>query len=89
MSSKAVGLAIEIGEFSCSLANILKQEALSCGCDAATHELTSRCGVEKTKIVLVGNLSSLLTLAKKIQQNVGELPTLGENLEKNLIQPFN
>jgi dihydropteroate synthase len=88
MKKKALGLAIELGEFSPSLGNIIKQEALAVGADAAVHEKTSRCEVEKTKVVLVGTLKQLEDLAKKLQKNVAGLPKIGKDLEKILNKKF-
>lgn len=88
MKRKAIGVAVDIGEFSCSLGNILKQEALSCGADAAIHELSSRCGIPKTKIILIGNLASLQLLALKLQKNVADLPAIGKKLAATLSQKF-
>jgi hypothetical protein len=88
MKKKAIGVAVDIGEFSCSLGNILKQEALSCGADAAIHELSSRCGIPKTKIILLGNLDSLIKLSIKLQRNVAELPKIGKELASTLSKKF-
>lgn len=88
MASKAIGIVVDIGEHDCSIGNIIKQEALAVGADAAVHEQTSRCGVGQTKIILVGTLKQLKILAKKLQKNVTVLPKIGQQLEKTLQKKF-
>ena len=88
MQAKAIGLTVDLGEVSCSLGNIIKQEVLSVGADAAVHEQTSRCAVEKTKVVLVGTLKQLKILAKNLQKNVAGLSKIGEELEVELEKKF-
>lgn len=88
MSSKAIGLAVDLGLHSPSIGNLIKQEALAVGADAAVHKKTSRCEVPKTKIVLVGTLKQLEQLALKLQQNVASLPQIGKELALNLRKKF-
>lgn len=88
MQEKAIGLAVEIGEVSPSLGNIIKQEALAVGADAAVHEKTSRCEVPQTKIVLVGTLVQLRRFAQKLQKNVATLPAIGRELADTLTKKF-
>jgi len=88
MRTKSIGLAVDIGDVSSSLGNILKQESLAVGADAAVHELVSRCDVPKTKVVLVGTLKQLQKLAIKLQKNIVQLSEIGKNLEIALAVKF-
>ncbi len=47
-------------------ANIIKQEMLSRGGDAAVHAQTIRCGVEKSDVVIFGTRKQLSFLAEKL-----------------------
>jgi dihydropteroate synthase len=88
LTPKALGLAIDLGEHSPSLGNIIKQEALAVGADAAVHEKCSRCEVERSRIVLVGTAKQLLILAAKLQKNVAALPEIGRELAAGLKEKF-
>jgi hypothetical protein len=88
MASKAIGIVVELGELSPSMGNIIKQEALAVGADAAVHEKTSQCEIEKTKVTLVGSLKQLRILALKLQKNVAILPELGKGLKNVLNERF-
>lgn len=88
MAAKGIGLVVELGELSPSFGNIIKQEALAVGADAAVHEKTSRCEVETTQVTLVGTLKQLRTLAEKLQHNVSTLPKIGKELQNVLKQRF-
>jgi dihydropteroate synthase len=85
MLPKAISLLVDLGEITPSLANIIKQEALSIGADAAVHEKTTRCKITKTKVILIGNLAQLTQLAEKLQKNIGKLPKIGQELASQLL----
>ena len=88
MQKKAIGAMVDLGELSPSMGNIIKQEALSVGADAAVHEKTSRCGIAKTKVVLVGTLKQIEDLAEKLKKNVAALPKIGKELKRELEKKF-
>lgn len=53
---------------SCKVANIIKQEMLSLGADAAVARGSVSCSVDKTDILLMGNFKQLCALAAKIEK---------------------
>lgn len=88
MAKKSLGLLVELAAMRPSLANILKQEALAVGADAAVHKRTPQCGVESTQAILAGNLSQLFRLAQKLEKNLAEMAQIGQNLKKELTAKF-
>jgi len=68
MAPKTQHLNILLSAQPCKIANILKQEMLSLGADAAVARGSVSCAVEKTDILLMGTLKQISALAKKIER---------------------
>lgn len=66
MAPKAVNINILLEEQPCKIANILKQEMLSLGGDAAVARGSVACSVEATDVLIMGTLKQLSSLAAKI-----------------------
>ena len=66
MAPKAVNINILLEEQPCKIANILKQEMLSLGGDAAVARGSVACSVEATDVLIMGTLKQLSGLAAKI-----------------------
>lgn len=80
---------IKIYDLSAAQANILKQTALSCGADCATHRETITAKTEKTDCILGGSFSELLTIARKLEKQPFGLKMLAGEIEKFLKEkPF-
>lgn len=65
-------------------ANILKQEMLSLGGDAAVARGTVSCSIESTDVLLIGNRKQLGHLSKKLQGQPFGLSTLAARLSELL-----
>lgn len=66
MASKMVSHAICIKDLQCRQANILKQEMLSLGGDAAVARGSVSCSIEKTDVILIGTDKQLKRLTAKL-----------------------
>jgi dihydropteroate synthase len=74
---------IKITDMKPSLANIIKQEMISCKGDAVVNENTVSCTVEKTDILLLGTESIYLNFFRKMEyQNSPTLFELAKQLRK-------
>ncbi len=72
---------VKIYNLSPAQANILKQTALSVGCDCATHREVITGNVEKSDCILGGSVSEIKKVAEKLQFQPFGLKELGENLK--------
>lgn len=62
-------------------ANILKQTALSVGCDCATNKHCIDCRAEKSDCILAGSISQLKKVAQKLKSQPFSLARLSEAIE--------
>ncbi|MCU0665948.1 MAG: dihydropteroate synthase [Candidatus Omnitrophica bacterium] len=90
MSPKASSLMVEIPSISNPSANILKQQMLSLGADAAVSRSSLTGQIKKTPCILIGNLSQFHKLQEKMKlQPFGmadfakQLKTLFANYQRN------
>ena len=60
-------LNIRLTQLPVGSVNILKQEALSIGIDVATHKLTVVGKIEKSDVIIIGNLQKIGQLLKKLE----------------------
>jgi len=67
MLPKSAGLLLKAGGLSCICANILKQEMLSCGGDAAVPRGALSGGSKKTDCLLIGTLAQFNRLREKLK----------------------
>ena len=65
-------------------ANIVKQTAISVGCDCATHREVITGKIEKSDCIVGGSISQIKKIAKKLQYQPFGLKVLGESLD-NLV----
>ena len=85
MASKAIGLSIKLIQVNLGAANILKQEMLSIGGDAAVARGVVNGKLEFSDIILLGNLDKIKKLVKKLNyQTIFGLPEIKQDL-KNII----
>ena len=68
MAPKAVNINILLKEQPCKIANILKQEMLSLGGDAAVARGSVACSVETTDVLIMGTIKQITSLAAKIKK---------------------
>ncbi|MBI5226197.1 2-amino-4-hydroxy-6-hydroxymethyldihydropteridine diphosphokinase [Candidatus Micrarchaeota archaeon] len=72
MAQKTVTKVIRLKSVRATMANILKQEMLSLGGDAAVHKDAVSCKVDKTDVLLIGTLKQLRQLVSKLRVQVAE-----------------
>lgn len=84
MLPKALNYLIKIDGLSPIAANILKQEMLSFGGDAAVARGVLTGKAKKTDCLLIGNLSQLNRLKEKLNKQPFGLPALGKELSSFL-----
>lgn len=65
----------------CKVANILKQEMLSLGADAAVARGSVSCSVNQTDVLLMGNSKQLRALAGKIEKQPFGLDAIARQIE--------
>ena len=78
---------IKIYSLKPAMANIIKQTALSVGCDCATHREVITGKIEKSDCILGGSVSQIKKIAEKLKFQPFGLKKLGEELEKSC-SPF-
>ena len=66
MIPKAVHMVIKLTDIKVTPANIIKQEMLSIGGDAAVHRGTINHSIEKTDVLLMGTVAQYRKLVKKL-----------------------
>jgi len=85
MAGKAMLLPIKLYSVDCPQANILKQEMLSLGGDAAISRETYSLNLKKTDVLLLGTLKQYKYLISKLNiQAFGGLKKLGCELNEAL-----
>lgn len=85
MRGKGSSLCFCIHDVAFPLANILKQEALAIGADAAVHRNCVLGEIEKTDVLLLGNVKDMQNLSIKLKkQSFSSLRMLGDKLNKNI-----
>ncbi|MFA6169309.1 MAG: dihydropteroate synthase [Candidatus Margulisiibacteriota bacterium] len=84
MAPKAAFRVLKIGALRPVAANILKQESLSYGAEAATAYGSINHSVKTTGVLLFGTIRQLLSIAKKLKAHQFGLPAVGAEIEKVL-----
>jgi dihydropteroate synthase len=84
MSGKAISCMVKIDNLPCILANILKQEMLSLGADAAVSRQALTAKGKTTDCLLMGTLSQLFRLEDKLREQPLGLKQLGKGLTRAL-----
>ena len=81
MAPKAIGLSIKLTDVKLGAANILKQEMLSIGGDAAVARGVVNGKLEFSDMILLGNLDKIKKLVKKLNhQTIFGLPEIKQDL---------
>jgi len=84
MVPKMRTFCIQLAQLECRQANVLKQEMLSAGGDAAVTRGTVACSIDKTDCVLIGTAKQLGRLCRKLKTQPFALPELAGELESLL-----
>jgi dihydropteroate synthase len=86
MSTKMLARCIKISGLMCRQANILKQEMLALGGDAAVARGTVACSIDATDVILIGTDKQLNKLCSKLIPQPFGLPALGNEIARLLSQ---
>lgn len=82
MLLKSDFLRLKIFDLTVIQANILKQTALSKGCDCAIHAGCLNNSVEKTDAILFGTKAQILQIAKSLENQQFKMPVLAKEILK-------
>jgi len=85
MAAKMLTRCVKLTGLQCRQANILKQEMLALGGDAAVARGTVACSIEKTDVILIGTDKQLHLLCSKLAPQPFGLPALATELQKILL----
>ncbi len=80
MAAKMVGRCIKLTAVPCRAANVLKQEMLSVGGDAAVARGSVACSIAETDVILIGTLKQLRQLCTRLPAQPFGLRALAEEL---------
>jgi dihydropteroate synthase len=90
MASKTININILIEDQPCKIANIIKQEMLSVGGDAAVARGSVSCILPASDILIMGTLKQILALVRKIEKQpfglnliAGNILEILKNISKN------
>jgi dihydropteroate synthase len=81
MAPKFTARAFLVKGLKAPAANIVKQEALAAGADAAVHKDVITCRVERSDALIFGTAAALVALAGKLRHQGFGLCALGDKLE--------
>lgn len=84
MAAKMLRHLVKVPAVPCRAANILKQEMLALGGDAAVARGTVACSLPETDVVLIGSVKKLRLLCRRLSHQPFGLPALGEELARLL-----
>ena len=84
MAAKAQWHNVLVAQLPCMEANILKQEMLALGGDAAVARGTVACSIAASDVLLMGSLKCLRRLSERLRAQPFALPQLGQRLEQLL-----
>jgi dihydropteroate synthase len=85
MAAKMLTRCVKLTGLQCRQANILKQEMLALGGDAAVARGTVACSIDKTDVILIGTDKQLHTLCSKLAPQPFGLPALAAELQEVLM----
>ncbi|HEX9078245.1 MAG TPA: dihydropteroate synthase [Desulfuromonadaceae bacterium] len=81
MAPKMFTRCVHVGGLTCGQANVLKQEMLSLGGDAAVARGTVACSIDRSDVILIGTVKQLHMLCRKLARQPFGLPALAGELE--------
>lgn len=84
MAGKMVRRLVHLKDVPCRSANILKQEMLALGGDAAVARGTVGCAIPATDVILIGSLKKLRQLCERLGHQPFGLPELATDLTRLL-----
>lgn len=85
MASKTINVNILIENQPCKIANVIKQEMLSIGGDAAVARGSVSCSVPVSDILITGTIKQIMALAKKIEKQPFGLNLIARDMSEILV----
>ncbi len=85
MAPKTINVNILIEKQPCKIANVLKQEMLSIGGDAAVARGSVSCSVAVSDILIMGTVKQISALAKKIEKQPFGLSLIARDMSEILV----
>lgn len=82
MIAKTLNINLLLKNKPCKIANIIKQEMLSIGGDAAVARGSVDCSIEKTDILVMGTVKQIIKLSEKISKQPFGLNGIAKEIEK-------
>jgi dihydropteroate synthase len=82
MAPKALGLCLKLSGVKMPAANILKQEMLACGGDAAVHRGVIDGSTKTSDVVILGNAKQVLRVSQKLKDQPFGLKKIAAELEE-------
>ncbi|MCK5281969.1 MAG: hypothetical protein KAK00_01040 [Nanoarchaeota archaeon] len=82
MLPKSVFRLILLKDIRNAIANIIKQEMLALGGDAAVNKGCINCSIERSDVLIMGTLKQIKGLIKKMKIQVSESKEIAEEIEK-------
>ena len=84
MVPKMMNINLLIEDIECKVANIIKQEMLSIGGDAAVARGSIDCSIAKTDVIIIGTVKQAREFTSKISSQPFGLKRIGSNIKKLL-----
>jgi len=84
MVPKTINVNILLEKQSCKIANIIKQEMLSLGGDAAVARGSVACSVPATDVLIMGTIKQISSLATKIEKQPFGLNLISKHIRETL-----
>ena len=84
MAPKTLNINILLKDKSCRVANIIKQEMLSIGGDAAVARGSISCSIAATDVLIMGTLKQISALIKKIEKQPFGLNLIADDISEIL-----
>jgi dihydropteroate synthase len=84
MAPKTLNVNILLKDQSCKVANILKQEMLSIGGDAAVARGSVACSIASTDVLIMGTLKQISAIIKKIEKQPFGLNLIAQDISEIL-----
>ena len=81
MEPKGIFRRILVKNVRNAMANIVKQDMLSIGGEVAVNRGCVNCTIEKSDILIMGTVSQIRKLVKKLKWQVSELPEIAKEIE--------
>jgi dihydropteroate synthase len=79
---KGVPLALKLTVSSAFISNIIKQEAISSGIDAAVNRGAANCSVKENSLIIIGNVRGVKILASRLKRQEGVFAEIAAELEQ-------